>query len=96
MMTTLILIETASALVIAWQAIAHLNSMSHCTDLRVRLVWLAVAVSSVAVLLGPLAGHGDDRWAHALMLVGVAVLAVFDRRKTYHSGRRRHDRGHHA
>ncbi len=97
MISALIAVEMAAAGIIAWQAVRHCNQMSRCTDHKIRAVWVLVAMSSAAVMLGPLAGYEEDRWAHALMLGGIAILSVVERRRGTHRRQpQQHDRRSHA
>ena len=81
--STLILFNSAAAIVALWSSICATNHMSRKTPLAIRLAFILIGVGAAAALLAPgYLGRAPTN-AELLLVTGVALLAVADRRRRH-------------
>lgn len=85
--SALILFNSSAAIVALWSSICATNHMSRKTTLAIRLAFILIGVGSAAALLAPgYLGRAPTN-AELLLVTGVALLAVADRRRRHRLGR---------
>lgn len=81
--SALILFNSAAAIVALWSSICATNHMSRKTPLAIRLAFILIGVGAAAALLAPgYLGRAPTN-AELLLVTGVALLAVADRRRRH-------------
>lgn len=82
----LISLNTLTGMAVVWSAICTTNRMTRTTPWTIRLAYILVGVGAGAVVLAP--GYLDraPTVAELLLISGMALLAVSDRRR-HHSRR---------
>ena len=81
--STLILFNSAAAIVALWSSICATNHMSRKTPLAIRLAFILIGVGAAAALLAPGYLERAPTNAELLLVTGVALLAVADRRRRH-------------
>ena len=81
--STLILFNSAAAIVALWSSICATNHMSRKTPLAIRLAFILIGVGAAAALLAPSYLGRAPTNAELLLVTGVALLAVADRRRRH-------------
>jgi len=82
MTVVLLLIEIAAAAVIAMQAVQRVNRMSRCTSFALFAGWALMGGAAASSLAGLLAQQTTPDIYSTTLLVAVALVASFDRRRT--------------
>lgn len=79
----LISLNTLTGMAVVWSAICAANHMSGSTPWVIRVAYILVGVGAGAVVLAP--GYLDraPTVAELLLISGMALLAVADRRRRY-------------
>ena len=81
--STLILFNSAAAIVALWSSICATNHMSRKTPLAIRLAFILIGVGAAAALLALGYLERAPTNAELLLVTGVALLAVADRRRRH-------------
>lgn len=77
----LIALNTIAALWVIWSSICAANFMSLKTPFLVRCAYLLLGVGAAAALLAPGYLHRAPTFAELLLVLGLALLSMADRRR---------------
>lgn len=77
----LISVNTVAALWVIWSSICAANFMSLRTPWLVRLAYLLLGVGAAAALLAPGYLNRAPTFAELLLVIGLAMLSIGDRRR---------------
>lgn len=83
-----IFIEAICGLVLATEAVRHVNASSRTTWLPISLTWVALGGAGICVAWGGLRGDLPSDWRLALLMAAMAAFSIIDRRR-----RHGHDQG---
>lgn len=74
----------AAAIVTVHGVFSVINLMGRRTGHGMRIAWVILTVGALGVLLGPIFGKAPPSPSWSIMLAGVALAIVFDRRQPGH------------
>lgn len=74
----------AAAIVTVHGVFSVINLMGRHTGHGMRIAWVILTVGALGVMLGPIFGKAPPGPSWTIMLAGVALAIVFDRRKPGH------------
>lgn len=80
MHSLIIILTCIAAFPVLIMVINNVNQMDKCTPHMIRLAFTLVGVGALAVMVAPLFGKPSS-WGNFLLLLGVALLFYFDRRR---------------
>lgn len=78
---TLLILELAAAVVLAWQSIARFNAMKGGSCRVFAIAWAAIGGAAASVISAVLTTGAPADWRTVLLIIAVAVLSVLDRRR---------------
>lgn len=81
--TILVCLNTVTGMVVLWSAICATNRMSLATPWAIRLAYILVGVGAGAVVLAPGYLNRAPTVAELLLISGMALLALTDRRRRH-------------
>ena len=88
--TILVCLNTLAGMVVIWSAICATNRMSLATPWVIRLAYILVGVGAGARVLAPGYLNQVPTVAELLLVSGMALLALADRRRRYSRRLTRH------
>ncbi|GEM_PF-2501937 len=81
--TVVVVMNSVAAIVALWSSICATNHMSRKTPLLIRVAFILIGVGAAAALLSPGYLGRTPTNAELLLVTGVALLAVTDRRRRF-------------
>lgn len=81
--TILVCLNTVTGMVVLWSAICATNRMSLATPWVIRLAYILLGVGAAAALLAPSYLNRVPTVAELLLVSGMALLALADRRRRH-------------
>lgn len=78
-----VVLNSLAAIVALWSSICATNHMSRKTPLVIRVAFILIGVGAAAALLSPGYLGRTPTNAELLLVTGVALLAVTDRRRRF-------------
>lgn len=77
----LVMLDVATGFILLAKAFARLNCMCKRTSHVVRFANITLAVGALAMAASPMMDQPFRRYAHVAVIVAIALLAVFERRR---------------
>lgn len=81
--TLMTAMNTVASTIVLWSAICATNHMCRQTTFLVRAAYIMLGVGAAAVLLAPGYLGRPPTWAELLLICGLALLSIGDRRRRH-------------
>lgn len=76
-----IIVNTAVSLAALWFTICALNVMTPRTRAAIRLAYILIGIGVAGSLLAPFFHARPPTWPEVVLIAGVCVLSIYDRRR---------------